>query len=347
MSTPNKKDLMRTVAASNVNSIPVAPSDTPTAFVEAASNWLGKWWRIRPSWQNISPGYCALVLDPDFASKTAFKDFALVQMFRDAPAMTLGGAIYVTDGVLGKVYRKQGGFDDANALIGGLEAAGLADQPIVMFEPEAGIMFLAEKGINAHYIRMPPLGVFSAELTVANVDKLLTSLYVTTLKYPTTFPQVWFKPEKFIPIFEAEKLFQGIALIHLRATAQDSWSVRPEDDNNAGRTDISLSTITPKCVFVLEIKVLKSFRYNAKGYNLTYSAAKNLEWANEGITQVVGYRTAQQASEAFLLLYDMRQKDKDIAAVKEKCLAQKINHRRYFIFNASAAKARAAAKKKP
>jgi len=346
MSTQSKTDVMRAVAASNVNSIPVAPSDTPKAFVEAASNWLGKWWRFRPSWQNISPGYCALVFDPDFTSKPAFKDFALVQMFRDAPAKNLGGTIYVTDGALVKVYRKQGNFDDADALIGGLEAAGLTDDPVVMFEPEAGIMFLAEKGIKAPCLRMPPLGVFSAELTVANVDKLLKELYETTLKYPTTFPQVWFKAEKFIPIFEAEKLFQGIALIHLRAAAQDNWSVRPEDANNAGRTDLSLSTINPRCVFVLEIKVLKSFRYNPKAYRLAHSAAKNMEWAKEGIKQVIGYRTAQQACEAFLLLYDMRQKDKDVMAVKKRCDAEKIEHRRYFIFNASASVVRATTEKK-
>lgn len=336
---------MTAVAASNVNSIPVAPSDTPKAFIEAASKWLGKWWRIRPSWRQISPGFCALVLDPDFAFKPAFAEFVLVQMFREVPAKTLGGAIYVTDGALTKVYRKQGEFGDFDALICGLEQAGVADHPTVAFEAESGFMILAEKGVKRDRIVMR-LGAFNAELTVANVDRLLGELYTSTLKYPTTFPQVWFKPEKFIPIFEAEKMFQGIALIHLRASAQDNWAVRREDDNNAGRTDLSLSTINPRCTFVLEIKVLKSFRYNAKGYCLTHEPAKNQVWANAGIDQVIDYRTAQDASEAFLLLYDMRQKDEDVAAVKNRCEAEQVHHRRYFIFNASASQVRTEARKK-
>jgi hypothetical protein len=346
MQARSKKDLMAAVAAANVNSIPVSPSDTPKAFIEAASKWLGNWWRIRPAWRRVSPGFCAIVLDPDFASNPACKDFVPLRMFRDAPAKTLGGAIHVTDGVLAKVYRKQGDFGDANALIAELETTGIADRPMVLFEPEVGIIFLAENGIKAPYIRMPPLGVFHAELTVANVDRLLTELYVTTLKYPTTFPQVWFKPDNFIPIFEAEKIFQGIVLIHLRASAQDTWVVRPEDYNNAGRTDLSLSTTSPQRTFVLEIKVLKSFRYNPKGYRLTYDEARNIAWANGGIDQVIEYRAAQQAAEAFLLLYDLRKHDADIESVVKRCKRENVNQRRYFIFNASAARIRAALKKK-
>jgi uncharacterized protein (DUF2147 family) len=346
MSTRTKEEIMREVASSKVNAIPVAASDTPKAFIETASHWLGRWWRFKSSWQQISPGYCALVCNPNFTAKPTLKDFALLRMFRDVPAKTLGGAIYVTDGVLGKVYRKQGQFDDANALIVELEAAGLADYPLVMFDPEAGIMVLAENGTRAPCVRMPPLGAFTAELTVPNVYKLLDGLYTTTLKYPTTFPQIWFNAKKHIPIFEAEKMFQGLALIHLRASAQDNWAVRPEEETNAGYPDLTISTQDPQCIFVLEIKVLKSFRYNSKGHSLTHSAAKNLKWAAEGIQQAADYRVALQASQAFLLLYDMRKKDADIRAITMRCAKEDILHRRYFIHNQSATEIRKSRKRR-
>ena len=235
------------VTTSNVNSIPIAPSGTPDAFVQFVSSWLGKWWRLREKWKSISRGYCGLVCAPDFEKAAAFKDFELVELFREAPASTLGGAIYVTDEVLGKVYRKKGSFSDASAMVKVVCAVGLAQNPAVLFEPEIGTMLLATGGV-----KQPPtvmqFGSFSPALTIQSVDKQLTGLYNSTLKYPTNFPQIWFKPDKFIPIFKAEKLFQSTALIHLRAIAQDTWFVRTEDDNNAGRTDISISTLDPQCV---------------------------------------------------------------------------------------------------
>jgi hypothetical protein len=346
MSTTSKKELMAAVVTSNVNSIPIAPSGTSDAFVQFVSSWLGKWWRLREKWRNVSPGYCALVCDPDFAAKAPFKDYEFVDLFREAPASTMGGAIYVTDEVLGKVYRKKGSFGDASAIVKEICKIGLAGTPAVLFEPEVGTMLLAKAGV-----KQPPtvmqFGSFSPALTVENVDKQLTWLYTSTLKYPTNFPQIWFNAPKFIPIFEAEKLFQSTALIHLRAIAQDTWFVRPEDDNNAGRTDISITTLNPPCVFVLEIKVLKSFKYNPKSYAVVHKPGDNMAWADGGITQVIGYRLAQQANEAFLLMYDMRQKDEDFTAINERCAAEKVLPRRYFIHNTTASKVNKRVKRKP
>jgi uncharacterized protein (DUF2147 family) len=328
---------MKAVVAQNLNAIPVVPSGTSDAFIQLASNWLGKWWRLRERWQTVSPGFCALICEPDFTVKAAFKDFEIVELFREMPAKTMGGAIYVTDGVLGKVYRKKGSFDDANAIVKEICSAGLAGNPAVLFEPEVGTMLLAKGGVNQPPTLMQ-FGSFSPALTIENLDKQLTWLYTSTLKYPTNFPQIWFNAPKFIPIFEAEKLFQSTALIHLRTNQVSCAIARTEDDNNAGRTDISISTLSPPCVFVIEIKVLKSFKYNHRSYALVHKDEENMKWATEGITQVVGYRLAQQASEAFLLLYDMRQKEEKITLIKDRCVKDNVLPRHYFIHNATAAK---------
>ncbi len=336
---------MSAVTRSHVNAIPVAPSGTPDAFVQFVSAWLGRWWRLREKWQHVSPGYCAIICDPDFAAQPTSQDFELLEIFREAPAATMGGAIYVTDEVLGKVCRKKGSFSDANAIVREISQSGLATRPAVLFEPEVGRMLLATEGVKQP-LTVIQLGAFSPALTVENVDNQLNWLYASTLKYPTNFPQIWFNAPKFIPIFKAEKLFQSIAIIHLRAVAQHFWFVRSEDDNNAGRTDISISTLNPSCVFVLEIKVLKSFKYNRKAYALTYKEEENVAWAHDGITQVVGYRLAQNASKAFLLLYDMRHENKPFDAVDDRCAKEKVLPRRYFIYNATAAKVNKPAKQK-
>ena len=345
MNAQTKIDMMAAVAASSVNAIPLAASDTPEAFVEAAVNWFGKWWRLRPSWPHVTPGYCALVFDPDLERKPTTTGFAVARLFRDAPTSALGGAIYVSDAALAKVFRQHGSFPDAEALVVVLEAAGLAECPAVLFEPTVGAMLLAQNGVRQPCVRLQ-LGAFDANLTVANVDKLLTELYVSTLKYPETFPHMWFKAPTLIPMPYAEKFFQGVALIHLRAMAQENWTVRPEENTNAGRADLSISTTAPACVFVMEIKVLKSFHYNAKGQCRPFDDQENEDWADAGIHQVIDYRVAKQASEAFLLLYDMRKKDCDIAAVTNRCTKEKVLHRRYFIHNQSATKIRKSRKKR-
>jgi hypothetical protein len=345
MGRVRKKDLMAAVAAANVNAIPVAPSGTGEAFVQFVSTWLGKWWRLREKWETVSPGFCALICEPDFARNPAFKDFELVELFREAPASTIGNAMYVTDGVLGRVYRKRGSFGDADAIVKEIGALGLTTKPAIIFEPEVGIRLVAREGIKEPLTVMQ-FGEFSPALTIENVDKQLMCLYTSTLKYPTNFPQIWFNASKFIPIFKAEKLFQSTALIHLRAIAQDTWFVRTEDDNNAGRTDISIATLSPPCLFVLEIKVLKSYKYNPKNHAVVFKEEENVAWAAVGITQVLGYRVAQQASEAFLLLYDMRQKDEELGVIQERCAKENVLPRRYFIHNETAAKTNKPAKQK-
>lgn len=342
----SKTDLMRSVAAENLNSIPVADSITPRGFLENVSNWLGSWWRLRQKWTTVSPGYCALVFDPDFSTQAEAKGYELVRLFREAKSKNLGGAVYVTDYSLNKVYRKKGAFEDANAIVKELEAGGLSKAPTVLFEPEAGILLLAQGGASEPLVTTQ-LGVFDGLLTVANVDKLLEGLYNSTLKYPETFPHVWFEKAKFIPIFKAEKLYQGLAFIHLRAMTQDTWLVVREDQNNAGRTDLTLSTLNPLTTYVLEIKVLKSFHYDANGKPKPrpYKPEENEAWANSGVDQVMGYRLAQRAAAAFLLLYDMRDTNADIASVVARCGKESVEHRRYYIHNATARDTRAAAAK--
>lgn len=341
-----KANLMRNVAAANLNSIPTADSITPRGFLENASNWLGGWWRVRQKWTTVSPGYCALVFDPDFSALAESKGYELVKLFREAKSKNLGGAVYVTDYSLNKVYRKKGAFEDANAIVTELEAGGLAKAPTVLFEPEAGILLLAQGGASEPIVTTQ-LGVFDGQLTVANVTKLLDGLYNSTLKYPETFPHVWFDKTKFIPIFEAEKLYQGLAFIHLRAMTQDTWLVVREDQNNAGRTDLSLSTLNPQTTYVLEIKVLRSFHYkaSAKPKPRAYKPEENEAWANSGVDQVMGYRVAQAAAAAFLLLYDMRDANADIASVVARCNTERVEHRRYYIHNATARDTREAAAK--
>jgi hypothetical protein len=78
----------------------------------------------------------------------------------------------------------------------------------------------------------------------------------------------------------------------------------------------------------MEFKVLKSFAYEPAGKpTRPWTLAKNSAWAAQGIEQVMSYRTARAANEAFLLLYDLRKKETKLKAVVSRCKTQAIRLR--------------------
>jgi hypothetical protein len=342
-----KLDLMKQVAANHLNSIPSAKSGDTRAFIEAAANWFGHWWKTRSSWESIAPGYCALVLNHEFAAAGVPAGFSEKLLFRDAPDPNLGGHVHVSDFSMSRVFRDQGGHTDANSICCQLKALNLGTAPCVLFAPETGVMLIAEQGVSGNVARAP-LTTFDGNLTVPNVDSLLKGIYDTSLKYPETFPHIWFKKEKFIPIFQAEKLYQNLLYLYLKASTQGTWVVVREDQTNAGRTDLTLTALNPELVFVLEMKVLKSFFFHQPDKPVKkFSEPDNQAWANSGIDQVCDYRTAKQAREAFLLLYDMRKKHRVLSRVCARCTTESVNLRKYDIFNATARDVRAAKPRRP
>ena len=338
---------MKEVAANHLNSIPAAKSSDPRAFIEAAINCLGKWWKLRSSWESIAPGYCALVLNHEFAAAGIPSGFSDKFHFRDAPDPHLGGHIHVSDFSLSRVFRDGGGHTDANSIHKRLTDLNLGNAPCVLFDPETGILLVGHQGVAGDLARTQ-LTAFDGNLTVGNLDRLITGLYETSLKYPETFPQIWWKKDKFVPMFEAEKLYQNLLYLYLKAHTQDTWIVVREDQTNAGRTDLTLNALNPPLAFVVEMKVLKSCLFHTLGKPWRkWSKKKNVDWANEGVDQVLGYRTAKGAKEAFLLLYDMRKTHKVLQSVKNRCDTELVHLRKYDIFNASARDVRGAKKAKP
>src|SRR6266481_7539655 len=190
-----KLDMMRQVASDHLNSIPAAKSNDPRSFIEAAVNWFGRWWKMRSSWDTIGRGYCALVLNHEFAAAGVPAGFSEKLLFRDAPDPNLGGHVHVSDFSLSRVFRGRGGHKDADAICRHLKALGLNRAPCVIFAPETGVILLAEEGVSGNVARAT-LTTFDGNLTVANIDSLLTGLYNTSLKYPETFPHIWFKKDE-------------------------------------------------------------------------------------------------------------------------------------------------------
>lgn len=168
------------------------------------------------------------------------------------------------------------------------------------------------------------------------------------MKYPETWPQLWFNAPEFVPARETEKFYQNLLYFHLKANTQGTLIVVREDQTNAGRTDLTLNAMQSTLAFVMEMKVLRSCFYHSLGKPWRkWSKKQNEDWAHEGVDQVIDYRTAKHAREAFLLLYDMRKKHEVIQSVKDRCDTEQVQLRKYDIFNESARNIRKGKKPKP
>ncbi len=342
-----KRALMQEVVEAHLNSIPAAKSGDTRSFIEAAANWFSNWWSMKPNWGKISPGYCAIVLNHKFDEGGLPGGFAEKMYFRDAPASNIGGRIYVSDYSLTRVFSDAGEHMDVDSIFRQLKATKLETAPCVIFAPETGILLIAENGISTN-VAHTKLARFDGNLTVANVDHLLTSFYDTSLKFPETFPQIWWKKEACVPMFQAEKLYQNLLFIYLKANTQNTWVIVREDQSNAGRTDLTLNALNPQIVFVVEMKVLKSFFFDRRGRPARkFNRQQNIDWAYSGVDQVRDYQTAKAAREAFLLLYDMREKHDVLKRVATRCKKEKVLLRKYDIFNATARDTRALSPKQP
>jgi hypothetical protein len=197
---PTKLAMMKQVAADHLNSIPAAKSDDPRAFIEAAVNWFGQWWKMRSGWDTIAPGYCALVLNHEFAAAGMPTGFSEKHLFRDTPDPNLGGHIHISDYSLSRVFRDQGGHMDADSICRKLKALSLSEAPTVLFAPQTGVMIAAEAGVSGPIVPCHLLA-FDGSLTVPNLDALINGLYDTELKYPETIPHLWRKKKSAFQFF--------------------------------------------------------------------------------------------------------------------------------------------------
>jgi hypothetical protein len=82
------------------------------------------------------------------------------------------------------------------------------------------------------------------------------------------------------------------------------------------------------------MKVLRQRHFSdQKPKPRSVSAPFNEKWARRGAKQASQYKDVENAKEGVLLLYDMRKKDEDIAAVVALCASLKVHYKRYYLHN--------------
>lgn len=237
--------------------------------------------------------------------------------------------------------------DDDDALFDTIcTQMGLGDRPTVIFDPR----------LATPELRFYPDGLSNDDTCIVHaisdtevspdsinrvVERIYNSSFITPDAQVSGGLSVWENPRQCWPSRKAEAIIQS----HLKtglATYFFDCDIRHEQPSRAGRLDLEIERSDPNNYFtiirlaVIELKVLRSFRYNGRA---TPSAAIS-RWIAKGVRQVAAYQSEWRAQMGFLMCFDMRDTD-----TGEQCFShvaslardQSVCLSRWFLYNSSEA----------
>ena len=191
----------------------------------------------------------------------------------------------------------------------------LGESPTVVFDPR----------MDRPEIRFYPGGLSNEDKCIVHalsdtvvspdtINRVVERIYESSLITPDAevlgASSVWQDSRRFWPSRNAEAVIQAHLKTGLHAHFFDC-DVRHEQPSKAGRLDLEIERPDPNDYFtitrlaVIELKVLRSFRYNGRATR----AGAIARWITKGVGQVVAYRDEQHAQLGFLMCFDMRDAD--------------------------------------
>ena len=351
-------DELKAIALRNLHKIPTGRGDTLNAFLQVMLNWLAEWVGDKEFRRDVTPGYSAFVLAPDRACSDQPSGAEETFLFKEDTTPKLGGNIYFTDYALNNVWRLRSRCQDLSDVIKLLKSRQLSHCPFVAFDVDAQLVYVFLDGSEKLSFKFALRVDIPRPFTIEVFVEMLDDIYKQVLKYPQPVPQIWHDATNRVPCKQTELKIQGYIVLILRARAQGSrkstaeleWLTIFEHRSNAGRADIAVYRDN-KCIVVSELKVLRYCHFpcpNKRKKRLAsaksseqrkattrpqlVAAVTNEKWALRGARQAARYGQAEGAAAA-LILYDMRDSDADLSAVRAKCSADNVRYARYYLHN--------------
>ena len=223
---------------------------------------------------------------------------------------------------------------------------GLGDSPTIVFDPR----------LANPTIRFYPVGLSSEDTCIVHaisdtevspdtinrvVERIYESSFITPDAEVPGASSVWQDSHRCWPSRSAEAVVQAHLKTGLHAYFFDC-DIRHEQPSRAGRLDLEIERSDPNDYFtitrlaVIELKVLRSFRYNG----CATRADAIPRWIAKGVRQVVAYRNERCAQMGMLMCFDMRDSD-----TGEQCFSHvsslarnlSVHLSRWFLYNSSEA----------
>lgn len=271
---------------------------------------------------------------------------ARIPMLDNGRTEVVGRIWFVNEAVRTGYYIEDIPDDDALLFDTICAQIGLGKSPTIVFDPRLStpeIRFYPDGLSNEDTCIVHALS--DTEVSPDSIDRVVKRIYESSFITPDAevsgAPSVWRDSGRCRPSCNAEAIIQAHLKTGLHAHFFDC-DIRHEQPSRAGRLDLEIERSDPNDYFtitrlaVIELKVLRSFRYNGRAT----PADAIPRWIAKGIRQVVAYRNERHAQLGLLMCFDMRDSD-----TGEQCFSHvsslarnlSVHLSRWFLYNSSEA----------
>ncbi len=273
-------------------------------------------------------------------------DCPRIPMLDNGRTEVVGRTWFVNEAVRAGHYIDNTSDDDAMLFDTICTKIGLGKSPTIIFDPRLStpeIRFYPdglsnEDGCIVHAISDTEVSPDSIKRVV---ERIYESSFITPDAEVPGGPSVWQNSRRCWPSHNAEAVIQTHLKVGLHAHFFDC-DVRHEQSSRAGRLDLEIERSDPNdyCTVtrlaVIELKVLRSFRYNGRA-GRDGAIPRLIE---KGVGQVVAYRNEWNTQMGLLMCFDMRDADTGeqcFSHILSLARAQSIYLSRWFLYNSSEA----------
>ena len=271
---------------------------------------------------------------------------ARIPMLDNGRTEVVGRIWFVNEAVRTGHYIADISDDDARVFDTVCTQIGLGDSPTIVFDPR----------LANPEIRFYPGGLSNDDTCIVHaisdtevspdsisrvVERIYESSFITPDAEVPGAASVWEDSRRCWPSRNAEAIIQAHLKSGLHAHFFDC-EVRHEQPSKAGRLDLEIERPDPNDYFtitrlaVIELKVLRSFRYNGR----TTRADAIRRWITKGVGQVIAYRSERRSQLGLLMCFDMRDADTGqqcFSHVASLARDQSVFLSRWFLYNTSEA----------
>lgn len=299
------------------------------AFNRSCVDYFRLWQRTHPETKRHKQQAPAMfIFCPDQLPDTVWPSAKQVLAFGKTCSLKLGGSLYMCNENLRQVYQTEVSFTNESDALQILDEKGLRGCAAVVFLPQQDAILVHSPNDDPNDAERMNLGrLMHKPFSFDDLDGHLATFYMEAVATHKGDCDIWSDAGKRKLKHYAERQIQRSLNMYLRLTIgrYGAKTDREVDSRWDGRSDLRVLkyvSLEEWQQAILELKVLRPT-----------GTPKALDWALQGIDQLVEYRTGEESQTVacYLCCYDARKIDEDMPEVDEAAVKNNINHRRYFM----------------
>lgn len=317
------------------------PSDSPSGFLDSTMQWVMEWIfkHGQDAVQKITP---FAIVDVRPSQLQPASNWRKAHFFRESKSLQIGGCVVATSTSMLEVYVQNTQLQDLDGLGAVLENAGLADHPMLVVDPNAGLAIHCLHGMNGVRVSMDLSMAPIVDLSEQKIDAELLQFHLTHTQYPNGYVRPWHNRLDRVMRSDAEALVRDAMYRYFKWQVFRSKYIVREEFTTVGQADISIydSQLGNVLAAVFELKVLRSrgLPQNPMRPAKPYKEEVMVRHSSMGVRQAHKYRIAAipRGKWAYLCLYDGRDakaetEEAELLTVKSLAEENNILYRRYFM----------------